>query len=148
MYTCTSCQDTRADRFYEGNTVRIPQQARGPDPYTAFTAYVGMRDQSRSALHPALWVTSAGTIPTRSWFTTRLKQLFPDAFIGGHSMRPGGATFYAIEGMPGEWIQPLGRWSSDTFQMYIRKHPVVLHGLLQARRAGEPGMPGAVAGTA
>ncbi|KZV68882.1 hypothetical protein PENSPDRAFT_581799 [Peniophora sp. CONT] len=51
-------------------------------------------------------------------------------------------------GMPGEWIQALGRWSSDAFQMYIRKHPVVLHGLLQARRAGEPGVPGAAVGAA
>ncbi|VDC02999.1 unnamed protein product [Peniophora sp. CBMAI 1063] len=129
----------KADRFYEGNTVRITRQQRGPDPYAVFSGYVAARDQSRNALHPALWVNAGGDVPTRSWFTTRLKRLFPDATIGGHSMRPGGATFYAVDGMPGEYIQVLGRWSSDAFQMYIRKHPVVLHALLQARREENAG---------
>lgn len=86
----------KADRFFEGNTIRI---------LLLPPTYLRMRDESVNALHPALWVTASGAIPTRSWFTSRPKRLFSDSSIGGHSIRPGGATFYAIDGMPHEWIQ-------------------------------------------
>lgn len=46
--------------------------------------------------------------------------------LGGHSMRPGGATFYASLGLSEATIHVLGRWSSGTWQIYLRDHPANL----------------------
>ncbi|KAF9004499.1 hypothetical protein BDZ89DRAFT_1237589 [Hymenopellis radicata] len=44
--------------------------------------------------------------------------------------KAGGATAMAEDGSPPHLIQAAGRWASDTFQIYIRKNPVVLQALL------------------
>ena len=41
-------------------------------------------------------------------------------------MRAGGATALAAAGVPDDRIRILGRWSSDSYQVYIRKHPLLL----------------------
>ncbi|KAG2109719.1 uncharacterized protein F5147DRAFT_692105 [Suillus discolor] len=64
--------------------------------------------------HPALWVTSAGIVPTRSWFLRRLHHFGGNEF-SGHSMRAGGATALAAAGMALDLIRAAGRWSSDEF---------------------------------
>ncbi|KAI0037693.1 hypothetical protein FA95DRAFT_1476687, partial [Auriscalpium vulgare] len=64
----------------------------------------------------------------RSWFLRRLRKFFPNT-IAGHSLRAGGATYFASAGWPDNRIQALGRWTSDTFRIYIRKNPVLLQAL-------------------
>lgn len=123
----------KADPLFEGNTVHIRRRNSGPDPLSVFRRYLASRDSQIFQLCPQLWLLVDGTVPTRSWFTTRLRALFPASDVGGHSMRPGGATFFALEGMPDDRIQGLGRWSSDAFKMYIRKNPALLHALILAR---------------
>lgn len=128
----------KADALYEGNTVHILRRHSGPDPFSIFRAYLVSRDRQSFALCPQLWLLANGRVPTRSWFTARLKTIFANSGIGGHSMRPGGATFFALEGLPDDRIQGLGRWTSEAFKMYIRKNPALLHALLLARsRRGE-----------
>lgn len=48
----------------------------------------------------------------------------------GLSMQAGGATSLAEHGVAPPLIQAMGRWSSETFKIYVRKHPVILHSLL------------------
>ena len=55
---------------------------------------------------------------------------FPPPSIGGHSMRSGGATSLAAAGVPPTQIQAIGRWTSPTWQRYIRKHPMLLQSFL------------------
>ncbi|KJA20154.1 hypothetical protein HYPSUDRAFT_43523 [Hypholoma sublateritium FD-334 SS-4] len=45
-------------------------------------------------------------------------------------MRAGGATSLAEHAVSPTLIQAMGRWSSEAFQIYVRKHPVLLHALL------------------
>ena len=40
--------------------------------------------------------------------------------VSSHSLRAGGATAMHINGVPDITIQKMGRWSSDTFLIYIR----------------------------
>ena len=40
--------------------------------------------------------------------------------VSSHSLRAGGATAMHINGVPNVTIQKMGRWSSDTFLIYIR----------------------------
>jgi hypothetical protein len=126
----------KGDRTFEGNTIIIQKLGTLSDPYKPFVAYLTSRD-TFFPLNPELWLTSRGTVPTRHWFMSRLRTFLPTKFAG-HSMRAGGATSLAEAGANVSTIQAVGRWSSDAFQIYIRKNPVVLHALLFGRPAHQP----------
>lgn len=118
----------KADRFFEGNKIIIPAHRFDHHPLHHFSAYVSSRD----ALHPVaspLWLTAAGTIPTRSFFINRLR-LFFRSDVAGQSMRAGGATALAEHGISPAIIQASGRWASEAFLVYIRKNPTLLQGFL------------------
>jgi len=40
----------------------------------------------------------------------------------GHDLRIGGTLEYLLRGIPFEVVQSMGRWKSDTFQRYLRRH--------------------------
>jgi hypothetical protein len=63
------------------------------------------------------------------WFVSQLHTLFPDS-ISSHSLQAGGATSLAAAGISADHIQAMGRWSSNSFYIYIRKNPALLHALL------------------
>ena len=121
----------KGDRFFEGNTV-ILLNTPYPDIPTShhFLSYL----QSHNHLFPLsspLWLTSSGSIPTRSFFLHRLHLFFSND-IGGHSMRVGGATDLALNGTPPSLIQPVGRWTSESFYVYICRHPILIQALLHS----------------
>ena len=58
--------------------------------------------------------------------------------IAGQSMRAGGATSLAENGILPHLIQAIGRWASLAFQIYIRKNPVLLQALLFRRAVHDP----------
>lgn len=118
----------KADCFFEGNQVIIQRTTTNDDPLSAFINYLSSRDHL-FPFSPKLWLRSDGSIPTRGWFLRRLHKHFPTD-VGGHSMRAGGATALAEAGLPPHIIQAIGRWSTEAFQIYIRKHPVLLAALL------------------
>lgn len=123
----------KGDKFWEGNQIVIQKRNDSVDPYAAFTRYLQSRDR-RFPHNPQLWIRADGSIPQRSWFERRLKNLFPAASnISGHSMRAGGATALAEAGVPDDRIQAMGRRKSDAFKAYIRKNPVLLHALILGR---------------
>ena len=127
-------QSHKSDRFFEGADVVVKNSVgRGPDPFSAFSKYLTSRD-GLFPCHLELWLRKSGSIPTRAWFTRRLHRLIPDKNVTGHSMRAGGATALAVSGASSSTIQAIGRWSSETWQVYIRKHPVLLHAILTADR--------------
>jgi hypothetical protein len=41
--------------------------------------------------------------------------------VSSHSLRPGGATAMHLNNIPNRTIQKMGRWSSDTFLIYIHE---------------------------
>ena len=119
----------KADPFFERNHIIVKrQQYCNIDPLSFFRTYLHSRDNLFPLASP-LWVTSKGTVPTRSFFMSRMKRFF-DKDVGGQSMRAGGATSLAEHGIPPSLIQFLGRWSSDAFLIYIRKSPVLIQALL------------------
>jgi len=107
----------KADRYFKGNRIIVRAQQFRHNPLLHFQSYLTSRD----TLHPLatpLWITEAGTVPTRAFFITRLR-LFFWKDIAGQSMRAGGATSLAENGVPPSIIQPMGRWSSEAFLVYI-----------------------------
>jgi hypothetical protein len=123
----------KADRFFEGSRVILQQNATRDDPHHAFLDYLTSRDRI-FPFNPELWLRSDGHIPTRSWFIRRLRHHF-SSDVGGHSLRSGGATALAEAGVPPHIIQAIGRWASDAFQIYIRKHPILLAAMLYGHRS-------------
>ena len=119
----------KADRLFEGNRVIVQETASADDPVRPFKKYLTSRD-TRFPFHSQLWLRADGSVPTSGWFIRRLKHHFDDPNVSGHSLRAGGATALAKAGIPAHIIQAIGRWSSDTFQIYIRHHPVLLAALL------------------
>lgn len=121
----------KTDTSFEGSRVVIAHRLH-LSAVPLFRHYLTNRDIF-FPLNPFLWVTSNGTIPTRSWFMRRLRQFIPDERFAGQSLRAGGATALAEDGLPFHLIQAAGRWNSETFQIYIRKNPVFLQILLSRR---------------
>jgi len=118
----------KADHFFEGNRIIVRKDQFRHDPLYHFSRYLASRDRLFPVSSP-LWITEKGHVPTRSFFTIRLR-IFFDNSVGGQSMRAGGATSLAEHGIPPSIIQPLGRWSSQAFLIYIRKNPTLIQALL------------------
>ncbi|KZW01961.1 hypothetical protein EXIGLDRAFT_596133, partial [Exidia glandulosa HHB12029] len=95
----------KADRFYEGSRIVVQRLDATEDPYSPFTKYLAARD-TRFRFKPELWLREDGSVPTYSWFRKRLASFFPDDdFIGGQSLRAGGATRLAELGASDDRIQ-------------------------------------------
>ncbi|KAF8583649.1 hypothetical protein K439DRAFT_1348229, partial [Ramaria rubella] len=73
-------------------------------------------------------------LPTYSWFVCRLQSVL-GSDVAGHSLCSGGATALALAGIANDTIQAMGRWASETFCIYIWKHPVLLQALIHGRSA-------------
>ena len=121
----------KADRFYEGNTILIQSTNTAPNAVPIMHRYLKLRDE-RFPHHPQLFLRQDGTVPARQFFMSRIRASLPGD-VGGHSLRSGGATALAIAGVPDNRIQAMGRWSSDAYQQYIRKHPALLQALTTGR---------------
>ena len=52
--------------------------------------------------------------------------------LQGHGIRIGATLFYLLAGLPIEAMKVMGRWSSDAFLLYLRKHAQILTPLIQA----------------
>jgi len=124
----------KADPFFEGNRIIVCRDQYRHDPLHHFRAYLASRNRLFPFASP-LWLTKDGCVPTRSFFISRLR-LFFDNSVGGQSMRAGGATCLAEHGVPPSIIQPMGRWSSAAFLIYIRKSPALIQALLYSDRHG------------
>ena len=118
----------KADRFFEGSVVLIQSTTILDDAWAPFTKYLTLRD-CHFPLRAELWLKEDGSIPTRSWFLRFLRR-HVTGNVGGHSLRARGATALAEARIPSHMIQAIGRWSSDTFQLYIHRHPVLLAALI------------------
>ena len=104
------------------------------DPLFHFRAYLDSRGRLFPLAAP-LWLTENRQVPSQahSFFTRRLC-LFFDNSVGGQLMRASGATSLAEHGVPPSIIQPLGRWSSQAFLIYIRKSPALIQAMLYSDR--------------
>ena len=126
----------KAGKFFEGNTIIIQRHHLIIDPLFHFKSYLTSRDR----LFPYssdLWLRADGSRPSRSFFTRRMRLFFAKD-VAGQSMRAGGATSLAENGVPPHLIQAIGRWASSTFQIYIRKNPVLLQAMLFGKAAHDP----------
>ena len=119
--------------MFKGNVMVVQALVVQPDPMHHFREYLQARDDM-FPLCPELWLLQSSSILTRSWFMKCLRHYFPPS-ISGHFLCADGATSLAEAGVAPDVIQAAGRWSSDTWCIYVCKHPLVLHALMHGRPA-------------
>jgi hypothetical protein len=51
--------------------------------------------------------------------------------LKGHSLRIGGTLHYLLKGVPFDVVKTIGRWSSESFTIYLRHHALILAPFLQ-----------------
>ena len=74
---------------------------------------------------------------TRSIFITRINQLISKHSLPedltGHGIRIGSTLEYLLRGIPFDVIKSKGRWQSNAFQGYLRKHAQIMAPYMQAQ---------------
>ena len=122
---------SKTDRFRKGADLHI---GLGSPPLCAVQAMMAYRSLWGNA-PGALLMLQDGCPLSRVLFTDWLRQLFSAAGTTGnfssHSFRIGAATVVARNGVPDHLIQVLGRWSSNAYQLYLRKPAEALASLSQ-----------------
>ncbi|KAK7012906.1 hypothetical protein R3P38DRAFT_2441467, partial [Favolaschia claudopus] len=72
---------------------------------------------------------------TKPAFIARLHKASRAAGIDplqGHGIRIGSTLFYLLRGTPFDVVRTIGRWSSDAFLLYLRKHAQIMAPYMQA----------------
>ncbi|KAI0713536.1 hypothetical protein C8Q76DRAFT_796496 [Earliella scabrosa] len=54
--------------------------------------------------------------------------------LTGHSLRVGGTLEYLLRGVSFETVKAIGRWKSEAFALYLRRHAQILAPYLQAEQ--------------
>ncbi|KAG2091354.1 uncharacterized protein F5147DRAFT_823190 [Suillus discolor] len=92
--------------------------------------------------HLFAWKHNKGSrLLTRSEFWKRIGGIVKRARLGdlkGHRLRIGGTLEYLLRGIPFDVVKTMGRWSSEAFTGYLRKHALILAPYLQESPALEP----------
>lgn len=58
--------------------------------------------------------------------------------IKGHGIRIGSTLEYLLRGVPFDVVKSMGRWSSEAFVLYLRKHAIILAPYMQGHPILEP----------
>lgn len=78
---------------------------------------------------------------TRKVFVDRIREAAKEAglpLLQGHGIRIGGTLEHLLRGLPFEVVKVIGRWSSDAFAIYLRKHAVIVAPYIQDHPVLEP----------
>ena len=118
-----------------GETVFWAKQEGPVDPHAALANHLEVNQPSHAA-HLFAYRHNGGYRPlTKSIFLSRMKKALQDAgrpAKQGHSIRIGATLEYLLRGVPFEAMKSIGRWSSDSFSKYLRKHAQILAPYVQA----------------
>ncbi|KAJ7716155.1 hypothetical protein B0H16DRAFT_1476954 [Mycena metata] len=71
---------------------------------------------------------------TKSAFITRIHKACKAARLDplqGHGIRIGATLFYLLRGTPFDVVKTIGRWASDAFLLYLRKHAQIMAPYMQ-----------------
>jgi hypothetical protein len=119
----------------EGEDVFWSSHPGPTNPYEALDNHMRVNNPPRSA-HLFAYRHKEQLRPlTKPAFIKRLATAARDAGkdpLQGHGIRIGATLFYLLHGMPIEAMKVMGRWSSDAFLRYLRKHAQILTPLIQA----------------
>jgi hypothetical protein len=119
----------------EGEDVTWARQNGPTDPYQALENHIQLNHPPPDS-HLFAYRWKSGYRPlTKKTFINRLAQAARDASedpLQGHGIRIGSTLEYLLRGVSLEAMKVIGRWASDAFILYLRKHAQILAPYLQA----------------
>ncbi|KAJ7658627.1 hypothetical protein DFH06DRAFT_1044561 [Mycena polygramma] len=119
-----------------GEHVNWAKQNGPSDPEAALANHFRVNDPPRNGALFA-YRHGAGHRPlTRAALDKRLKQAFKDAGLDPlliHGIRIGSTVEYLLRGVPIDVMKIKGRWASDSFERYLRKHAEIMAPYMQAQ---------------
>ena len=119
----------------EGEDVFWSSHPGPTDPYDALNNHLRINNLPRNVHLFAYRHKNQFRPLTKPAFIKRLASAAREAGkepLQGHGVRIGATLFYLLQGMPIEAMKVMGRWSSDAFLRYLRKHAQILTPLIQA----------------
>ena len=119
----------------EGEDVYWSRQHGPTDPYEALANHRRINDPMVND-HLFAYIHKGRLRPlTKHAFIKRVAEAAQAAGLEplqGHGIRIGATLLYLLRGVPFEAVKVMGRWSSDTFLRYLRKHAQILTPYIQA----------------
>ena len=119
-----------------GEDVACAVQSGLSDPIAAFSTHVHINCPPPAA-HVFAYRCQGGWTPlSRHVFLRRIQQAADQAgipFLQGHGIRIGSTLEYLLRGINFEVVKSIGRWKSDAFLVYLRRHAQILAPYLQAQ---------------
>ena len=115
-------KDSKTDPFRLGIDVFLDRTQKSLCPVAVVLCYL----QQRGPETGPLFKFADGRLLTRPRFVARIRETISQAGVpfekySGYSFRIGAATTAAWQGIAETTIKMLGRWKSNTCQLYIRK---------------------------
>lgn len=112
---------SKTDQFGQGIGIILAKNGSDLCPVAALTDYLRWRGPSQGAL----FINEDNTPLTKQQLSRLLESSLRKASIDpthykGHSFRIGAATTASAHGIADSTIKMLGRWSSNTFQVYLK----------------------------
>lgn len=119
----------------DGEDIYFATQTGPSDPWAALHDHLQLNSPPQHT-HLFTYRANSGYKPlTRQAFLKRLNEAAIAVGLGpikGHSIRIGGTLEFLLRGVAFEVVKSLGRWSSNTFVLYLRKHAVILAPYIQS----------------
>ena len=111
---------SKCDPFRKGQTVVLAPSGRSVCSVRAMSKHL----QNCNSSERPIFVLADGKFLTRRLVSSIMKQLIGNGIncegLSSNGFRIGAATTAAAANIPDRVIKTLGRWSSDTYQQYIR----------------------------
>jgi site-specific recombinase XerC len=123
-------EQSKTDALGEGATVHIKALQGNPCPVQLLKGYLLVRPSTDS--EKLVFLHENGAPMSAAWFRQRLKKKCEENGISGkvntHSLRMGAASDASARGVASHTIKALGRWRSNSFEIYIRPSGSALAG--------------------
>ena len=119
----------------EGEDVYWASQDGDTDPTAALVQHLRVNQPSEASHLFAYKATNTRRPLTKSKFLERVEIAALAAGLEplqGHGIRIGSTLEYLLRGVPFDVMKAKGRWAGDSFQLYLRKHAVIIAPYIQA----------------
>jgi hypothetical protein len=119
----------------EGEDVTWACQHGPTDPYDALENHISVNKPSLGEhLFSYQWKSSCRPLTKRAFINwlTQAAHSAGEEPLQGHGIRIGSTLEYLLRGVSFETMKVIGRWASNAFHLYLRKHAQILAPYLQA----------------
>lgn len=141
-FKATVCHlpSTKASRF-QGEDIYWSSQAGPWDPEARLRRHLELNPAPANAHLFAYRHSDKWRPLTRPAFVSRIREAAKTAqlpTLQEHGIRIGGTLEHLLRGLPFDVVKAIGRWSSDAFAVYLRKHAVIVAPYIQETPVLEP----------